>query len=143
MAVFAPMPNARVRTATNVNPGAFTSIRSPYFTSCHRVSIRLSSTLHVVHPSPTAASTRIDESHLCNDPRPQLFPRIRAEGSPMPAGWIHERDWGVRPNGLLPDAGGRLGSREGARWNAEFREGKCLSSAGNPERDWQHSAGPA
>ena len=39
MAVLAPIPNARVSTATAVNPGAFASTRSPWRRSCQSVCI--------------------------------------------------------------------------------------------------------
>src|SRR5580700_396858 len=39
IAVFAPMPRAKVRTATAVKPGLFASIRQPYRMSCSKVSI--------------------------------------------------------------------------------------------------------
>src|SRR5215831_652981 len=39
IAVFAPMPRARVETAMIANPGFFNSIRAPYRVSCHSASI--------------------------------------------------------------------------------------------------------
>jgi hypothetical protein len=47
IAVLAPMPRARVRTATRVKPGLLVSIRAPKRTSCHSASSQTKG-----HPSP-------------------------------------------------------------------------------------------
>jgi hypothetical protein len=41
MAVFAPIPSARVKIATVMNPGFFLSVRAPYRISCQRFSMEI------------------------------------------------------------------------------------------------------
>jgi hypothetical protein len=64
IAVLAPMPSARVRTAMMVKPGFLYSTRAPYRTSCDRASRLL--------PEPSPVSSIVD------------FAAIPAAGAPAP-----------------------------------------------------------
>src|SRR5205823_8794469 len=77
MAVFAPIPKARVITAIAVNPGFFSSIRRPYLTSCPSVCIA-SFQLYRERPDASFIAKRNQWVHARTPPRGQI---TRREGN--------------------------------------------------------------
>src|SRR5262245_52061809 len=85
MAVFAPMPNASIKTAIKVNPGCFSNIRAPKRRSCHQVSseanphiVRISSFAKATLPNARRAAYRASSgaspASMVSDPALDPFP---------------------------------------------------------------------
>src|SRR5271155_3794080 len=71
IAVFAPIPSARVSTAIAVNAGFFASIRIPYFKSCNRVPMRM-----LLHPRINSLVTQcLQRVHVRRAPRGEITSR--------------------------------------------------------------------